>query len=101
MELDLTAARAKRASESKSLVLRGPDGEVADKYELAAEFPAEALDHGAAGRVGQALRSLFIDGQEAEDFMKKYKPSMDDLLTIMRDAYGMVGEPGESLASGS
>jgi hypothetical protein len=94
-EFDLAAARAKRGAESKTLVLRGPDGEVLHKYDLAPEFPAMAMDAGAKGDLPTAIRALFLVDDEAEAFMAEYKPSVDDLLAIMRDCYG-IGTPGES-----
>lgn len=99
-EFDLAAARAKRGSESKTLVLRGEDGEILHKYELAPEFPTLAMDAGAKGDLTGALRAMFLVDGEAEAFLADFKPSVDDLLSIMREVYG-IGKPGESLASGS
>jgi len=100
-EFDLSAARAKRANvEPKQLVLKDEEGGIESKYDLVPELPAMALDHGAQGRVGEALRSLFLDPADAEDFIAKHRPSVEDLLAIFRGCYG-VGTPGESLASGS
>lgn len=99
-EFDLAAARAKRGAESKTLVLRGEDGEILHKYELAPEFPAMALDAGSKGDMAGAIQLLFLKDDEAVAFLTEYKPSVDDLLAIMRECYG-IGKPGESLASGS
>ncbi len=99
-EFDLSAERAKRSRESKTLVMRDDDGATISKYELVAEFPADALDLAVGGRLGAGLRLLFEDKDDAEEFMEKHKPSIDDFLAIMRQAYGL-DHPGESLASGS
>jgi hypothetical protein len=101
-EFDLTAARAARGNrESKTLVLRGEDGEIQAKYDLVPEFPAAALDAGTQGRLAEALRALFLRKEDAEEFMSQHHPSVDDLIAIMRGAYGTGGSPGESSASGS
>jgi hypothetical protein len=100
-EFDLSAARAQRTNrESKTLVLRGEDGEIVAKYDLVPEFPAQALDAGSQGRLGEALRALFLRQEDADEFMAQHHPSVDDLLAIMRGVYG-TGGPGESSASGS
>lgn len=95
-EVDLSAARAKRRREGKTLVMRGESGEILDKYDLVPEFPAEALDLGVEGKLGAALKLLFPDGEDAQAFFSKYHPSVDDLLDIMRGAYGLGGDLGES-----
>lgn len=93
-EFDLTAARAKRTNESKSLVMRDDDGAVLDKYPLVPEFPVEALDIAVEGKLGQAFRMLFEDSDQAAHFLKKYKPSVEDFNAVVRFAYGFddVGE---------
>lgn len=98
-ELDLTAERAKRTREDKTLVMRDDDGAILDKFDLVPEFPALAMDLGAEGKIGAALQQLFQDSTEAERFVQKYKPSVDDLLTIMRLSYGL-GDPTKASASG-
>lgn len=98
-EIDLSAERSKRSRETKTLVMKDDDGGIISKYELLAEFPAEALDLGVDGKLGAAMRLLFIDQAEADEFMEKHKPSIDDFLVIMKQAYGL-GDPSELLASG-
>jgi hypothetical protein len=104
MELDLAAKRAERSRESKYLVMRDdPDGPIVAKYELAPEVPAKALDAGSEGKLSLALRELFVDGEEAEEFIAKYQPSMEDLGTIFQGLYGLGKgwSVGERSASGS
>lgn len=98
-EFDLGAERAKRAPESKTLIMRGDDGEVLVKYDMVPEWPVEAFDLGAAGKLGAAFREIFVDPEEADEFMTKYKPSMDDFVSVMEHAYGLRA-PGEPSASG-
>ncbi len=99
VEFDLSAERAKRSRESKTLVMRDDEGAVISKYELVAEFPADGLDLAVGGRLGAGMRLLFQDPSDAEEFMEKHRPSIDDFLAIMKQAYGL-DQPGESLASG-
>lgn len=101
VELDLAAERAKRTRESKTLTMRGDDGEILSKYELVAELPVETLDLATEGMLGAAIRQLFQSPEEAEEFVSKYKPSIDDLIVILKNAYGMDAPLGESSASGS
>lgn len=101
MEFDLSAERAKRQREDKTLVMRDESGAIEAKYQLAAEIPADALDYGAEGKVGKALRAMFMDEAEADAFIRKYHPSSQDVLAIMRGVYGVQGQAGESTASGS
>ena len=98
-EIDLSAERAKRSRDTKTLVMKDDDGAILSKYDLVAEFPAEALDLAVEGRLGGAIRMLFIGEGEADEFMEKHKPSIDDFLSIMKLAYGL-GDPGKLLASG-
>lgn len=99
-EIDLSAERAKRSRDNKTLVMKDDDGAIISKYELLAEFPAEALDLATEGKLGGAMRLLFISEADAEEFIAKHRPSIDDFLAIMRLAYGL-GDPGKLLASGS
>lgn len=91
-EFDLSAERAKRKREDRTLIMRGDNGEILAKYDLAPEFPIEALDLGVEGKLGAAWRALFVDPAEADEFMQRFKPSLDDLMAVMRGFYGLSGE---------
>lgn len=93
-EFNLSQERAKRNLEPKTLVLED-DGEVLAKYELKPEFPVSAMDFAVRGHIGDAMRTLFISAEDAQEFLVKHEPTLSDLFDIMLHAYGMK-PPGES-----
>jgi hypothetical protein len=98
---DLGEARRRRGLEPKTLVITGADGAVEAKYDLVSELPATFFDAGAQGRFVPAFRALFVDQGDADDFLDRYQPSINDLGDILADLFPGIGNSlGEALASG-
>lgn len=99
-EFNLSQERAKRSGrEDKHLIMTDDEGAILDKYQLVPEWPIDAFDMGTEGKLGASFRLLFADPAEAEAFISKYRPSIDDLSAVMKGVYGL-GDLGERLASG-
>lgn len=97
---DLGASRRKRDGyEPKDLIITDADGGIEFKAAVSPELPATTLDAGSAGEMTLALRSLFLDPADADQFISEYNPSLLDLAALLEGLYEQ-GKLGEALASG-
>jgi hypothetical protein len=101
---DFGEARRQRSVNTapKSMIITDDDGEVEAEFLLVAEIPAQFFDRGASGQLAAALEILFVRQSDAEEFLDRYKPSFEDIGSIVEGLYeSKIGRTlGEALASG-
>lgn len=97
---DLAAHRRQRKTYTpKAFEMTDEDGAVEWKAELSPELPAETLDKMSKGEAIEAIAAMFVYTEDAQVFLERYKPSLNDIAAIIEQVYGEAAL-GESLASG-